>query len=198
MVHYTQNGVSKTGSIVANTFSDYVDTATTLTIDNPIYVSATQRYITTDPTSFTIQSSATFTVNYKTQYYITVNSGHDAPTASQWVDQGGNFTASVTSPTEIVAGDHQWVCTGYSLDGGSSQSGTSYTFTNVQAAHTIVFNWKEQFYLTVNSAYGSPSGGGWYDSGATANAFCLAELFQAGLEFNTSLLVGVVTLLEQV
>jgi uncharacterized repeat protein (TIGR02543 family) len=33
-----------------------------------------------------------------------------------------------------------------------------------------VFNWNEQFYLIVNSAYGSPSGGGWYDSGATANA----------------------------
>jgi uncharacterized repeat protein (TIGR02543 family) len=170
VVHYTQNNISKTGSIVANTFSDYVDTATTLTIDNPIYISTTQRYITTDPTSFTIQSSATFTVNYTTQYYITVNSGHDVPTASQWVDQGGTFTASVTSPMEIVAGDHQWVCTGYSLDGGSSRSGTSYTFTNVQAAHTLVFNWKEQFYLTVHSAYGSPSGGGWYDLGAIASA----------------------------
>jgi len=170
VVHYVQNGVAKTGSIVASTFSDYADLGTTLTIDNPIYVSDTQRYITTDSTSFTIQSVATFTVNYNTQYYITVNSDHDAPTASQWVDQGGNFAASVTSPTEVTPNDHQWVCTGYSLDGGSSQSGSSYTFTNVQAAHTIVFNWNEQFYLTVNSAYGSPAGDGWYDSGTTANA----------------------------
>jgi len=180
VVHYTQNTISKTGSIVASKFSDNVDNATTLTIDNPIYVSTTQRYITTDPTSFTIQSSATFTVNYKTQYYITVNSGHDVPTASQWADQGGTFTASVTSPTEIVAGDHQWICTGYSLDGGSSQSGTSYTVTNIQAAHTIVFNWKEQFYLTVNSAYGSPSGGGWYDPDATANAVLSSETVSGG------------------
>jgi subtilisin family serine protease len=170
VVHYVQNGVSKTGSIVASKFSDYVDTGTTLTIDNPIYVSTTQRYITTDPTSFTIQSSATFTVNYKTQYYVTVNSDHGGPTDSQWVDQGDTFTASVPSPTEQVVADSQWVCTGYSLDGGSSQSGTSYTFTNVQAAHTIVFNWKRQFYLTVNSAYGSPSGGGWFDLDATASA----------------------------
>jgi uncharacterized repeat protein (TIGR02543 family) len=170
VVHYTQNGVSKNGSIVASTFSDYVDATTTLTIDNPIYVSTTQRYITANQTSFTVQSSATFTVNYQNQYYITVGSSHDIPTASQWVDQGGNLVVSVTSPTEIVAGDHQWVCTGYSIDGVSSQSGASYSFTNVQAAHTIVFNWKEQFYLTVNSAYGSPSGGGWYDSGATASA----------------------------
>ena len=170
VVHYVQNGVAKTGSIVTSTFSDYADVETTLTIDNPVNVSSTQRYITTDTTSFTVQPSATFTVNYETQYYITVNSDHGAPTASQWVNQGGNFAASVTSPTEVTPNDHQWICTGYSIDGGLSQSGTSYTFANVQAAHTIVFNWNEQFYLTVNSAYGSPSGGGWYDLDAAANA----------------------------
>ncbi len=46
VVHYTQNGAVKNGSIVANRFSDNVDPQTTLTIDNPIYVSATERYIT--------------------------------------------------------------------------------------------------------------------------------------------------------
>ena len=184
VVHYTQNSVSKTGSIVANTFSDYADTATTLTIDNPIYVSTTQRYITTDPTSFTIQSDGTITVNYKTQYYITVNSGHDVPTASQWVDQGGTFTASVTSPTEIVAGDHQWVCTGYSLDGGSSQSGTSYIFTNVQAAHTIVFNWKAQYYLAMSTNFGSVSpGSGWHDAGSTVTISATAPSASSGEQY---------------
>jgi subtilisin family serine protease len=165
VVHYTQNGVSKTGSIVANTFSDYVDTETSLTIDNPIYFSATQRYMTTDQSSFIIQSSGTFTVNFTAQYYISVNSDHDAPTASQWVDQGGSFTASVTSPAEIVIGDHQQVCTGYSLDGDSPQSGTSYTFINVQATHTLLFNWKTQFWIQVNSAYGSPTASAWVDQG---------------------------------
>lgn len=170
VVHYTQNGVAKNGSAVANQFSADVDPSTTVTIDNPIYASATQRYVTSDPISFTVQSTATFTVNYKTQYYITATSSHDTPTASQWVDQGSSFTASVTSPTEVAAGDHQWVCTGYSIDGGTSQSGTAVTLSNVQAVHTLVFNWKEQFYLKVNSTYGSIGGDGWYDSGLTALA----------------------------
>jgi uncharacterized repeat protein (TIGR02543 family) len=167
VVHYTQNGASENGSIVSGTFSDYADTGTTLTIDNPIYVSNKQRFITTDPTSFTVMSSATFTVNYKTQNYITINSDHDSPTASQWVDQGSNFDVSVTSPTEAVAGDHQWVCTGYGLDEGPSQSGTSYTFTNVQAAHTVVFNWKEQFWIQINSTHDSPTASAWVDQGAS-------------------------------
>jgi uncharacterized repeat protein (TIGR02543 family) len=43
-----------------------------------------------------------------------------------------------------------------------------------------VFNWKEQFCLTVNSAHGSPSGDGWYDSGATANAFLSSGTVSGG------------------
>jgi len=170
VVHYIQNGIPKTGNIVANTFSDYVDTGATLTIDNAVYVSATQRYTTTDTSSFIIQSSATFTVNYANQYYLAVDSAHDAPTASQWADQGSSFTASVTSPTETVLGDHQWVCTGYSLDGGSPQSGTSYTFINVQATHTLVFNWKTQFWIEVNSTHDSPTASAWVDQGEGVTA----------------------------
>ncbi len=165
VVHYVQGGVSKIGSIVANTFSDYADTGTTLTIDNPIYVSATQRYTTADTASFTLQLSGTFTVNYTTQYYIAINSDHDAPTASQWVNQGGSFTASVASPTETVAGTQQWVCTGYSLDGNPAQSGTSYTFLNVQATHTLVFNWKKQFWIQVNSAHDAATSSAWVNQG---------------------------------
>jgi hypothetical protein len=71
VVHYTQNGTSKTGSIVVSAFSDYADTETTLAIDSPVNISTTQRYITTDPTSFLIQSSGNFTVRYTLQYQVT-------------------------------------------------------------------------------------------------------------------------------
>jgi hypothetical protein len=180
VVHYTQNGAVKNGSIVASRFSDNVDPQTTLTIDNPIYVSATERYITEDSTSFPVQSSANFTVNYQAQYYIAVNSSHDFPTASQWVDKGGSFTASVASPTEIMEGNNRWISTGFSIDGGSSQSGTTFTFNNVQATHFIVFSWKEQFYLTVDSVYGTTSGAGWFDSDATATATVLSGTVSGG------------------
>jgi uncharacterized repeat protein (TIGR02543 family) len=117
-----------------------------------------------------VQAPHTIEYDWKEQFWIQVNSAHDTPTASAWVDQGANYGTSVTSPTEIVAGDHQWLCTGYKIDGGSLTPGMSYTFTNVQAAHTIEFDWKEQFYLTVTSAHDSPTGEGWYDDGATASS----------------------------
>jgi hypothetical protein len=157
VVHYTQNSVSKTGSIVSSTFSDYADTGTTLSIDNPISVSSTERYYTTDTTSFTITSSATFTVNYAHQYWIQVNSAHDSPTPSQWVNQGSGLTVSVTSPADDDGMGTRYRCTGYTLDSNPpvTDGSTTYTFNNVQSAHTITFNWIAQYKLLVSI---NPSG----------------------------------------
>jgi uncharacterized repeat protein (TIGR02543 family) len=179
VVHYTQNGFPKDGSIVAGTFSDTVDPSTTVTIDNPISVSSTQRHVTSDPTTFTVQTSTLYTINYVTQFYITVESTHGAPTPSQWTNKGSNLTISVTSPTEVVQSDYQWICTGFTVDNGPQLAITSYTFSNVQIAHTITANWQEQFYLTVNSAHGSSSGAGWYNSGTTATAALSSDTISA-------------------
>jgi hypothetical protein len=103
------------------------------------------------------------------QYTITVTSAHGNPTSSGTVTQGGSFPTSVTSPVSGGTGI-QYVCTGYSIDGGGSTAGTSYTFTNVQANHTITYSWQTQYYLTVSSTEGTTSGSGWYNSGAIATA----------------------------
>lgn len=91
------------------------------------------------------------------QFWIAVTSAHGSPTPSAWVDNGTDFTALVTSPAEVVVDNHRWVCTGYSVDGGDLTLGVSYTWASVTAGHSIVFNWKEQFYINVTSAHGSPT-----------------------------------------
>ncbi len=90
--------------------------------------------------------TATFAVN---TYTITVVSSHGSPTSSTQVNYGGSFTAQVTSPVSIDE-THQWVCTGYSVDGGSSVNATSYTFSSVTSDHTIVFNWQVIIIITPN------------------------------------------------
>ena len=114
---------------------------------------------TVSPTSLTI-----FTANYQKQYYITVTSLYGGPTASGWINAGNSYPTSVTSP------DGQYVCDGYKVDGGDLTVGTSYTFTNVQAAHTIEYVWHStapppQYYITVTSPHGSPTSSGWVDEG---------------------------------
>jgi subtilisin family serine protease len=73
IVHYTQNNTAKSGTITDYSFSNYVDTSTTLQIDNPVYPSTTQRYKTTEQTSFTINHSITLQIEYTEQFLLTVH-----------------------------------------------------------------------------------------------------------------------------
>ena len=78
-------------------------------------------------------------------------------------------TASVTSP--VVDDDTQYVCTGWTGTGSVTASGsaTSTTFDIIEDS-SITWNWKTQYYLTVNNgAHGTASGAGWYDKNVSAN-----------------------------
>jgi hypothetical protein len=118
---------------------------------------------------YTVPSSPqTVTASYTTQYYLTVNSAYDSPMGAGWYDSGSAASFSVTSPVSGGTGT-QYVCTGYS--GDASGSGTSGS-TIIDRAKTVTFNWKTQYYLTVNTypnGLDAPIGGGWHDSGASTS-----------------------------
>jgi subtilisin family serine protease len=149
VLHYTQNGASKNGSIASSIFSDYADTGTTLEIENPIYASTTQRYTTSDSTSFVIQWSTNFTVRYTEQFWIQVDSSHDSPSPSQWGDQGSTLTVSVTSPADDNGLGTRYRCTGWTGTGSppASGTGTSTTFTITEPS-SITWNWITQYPVT--------------------------------------------------
>jgi hypothetical protein len=135
------------------------------TISATFTVDTTTGSTSTTTSTTTMSSSTTSTTPFT--FKITVISAHGSPTLSTYVNAGASFEATVTTPDGNTT--QRWICTGYSIDGGKAITGTSYTFTNVQAAHTITFNWQEQYYLNVTSAYGITTGSGWYNSGSTAN-----------------------------
>jgi hypothetical protein len=125
------------------------------------------------PTSpITISGPTNVTGTFKSQYYLTVNSPFGSPSPSSgWFDSGTCITESVTSPTPGSSGT-QYVCTGWSGSGSVPSSGTtpSLMFT-ISAPSSITWSWKTQYYLTVVSAYDSPSpSSGWFDSGT-----CITE-----------------------
>ena len=121
--------------------------------------------------------TATFTVAVGT-CFINVESSRGSPSPSAQVNAGNSFNAWVTSPEGDT--NHQWICTGYSIDGAQPVSGTSYTFVNIQANHTITFNWQEQYYLTVVSPDSSTTGSGWYNAGTTATISVNSNTVVAG------------------
>jgi len=71
-----------------------------------------------------------------------------------WLD--ANTTWSINSTIMSQSGTEQWTCpTG--------------TLGNITGPTSINAIYVHQYYLAVNSPYGSPSGTGWYDAGQTAN-----------------------------
>ena len=111
-------------------------------------------------------------------YFINVTSSRGSSAPSTQVNAGGSFSVSVSSPEGDAS--HRWICTGYSVDGGASVSGTSYNFTNVHADHAITFYWQEQYYVTVVSPVGSVNGEGWHDVGTSMTVSVSSSTVSAG------------------
>jgi hypothetical protein len=191
LLYKTQYLVSftQTGSAVAPNVTYTADTDPTQTVPFDVWVRAGSqitytyqdivlgslgvRYVFTsaNPASpQTVNGPLTITGNYKTQYYLTVSSLYDSPTpTSGWFDNGTSITASVTSPWPGPG--VQFVCTGWTGTGSVPPLGAVPTVTfAINAASSITWNWKTQYFLTVTSPYGTTVGQGWYDSGATAYA----------------------------
>jgi hypothetical protein len=98
---------------------------------------------------------------------LTVVSAYDSPSPSGTTSYtpGTGVTAVVTSPWPPAAVGTRYVCTGWTGTGSvpSSGSGTTVTFT-INQDSGITWLWKTQYYLTVTSAYDTPTGQGWYDA----------------------------------
>ena len=72
-------------------------------------------------------------------YTITVYSPYGTPTVNSTVTIGSSYYTAVSSPD--LEGIYIYICSGYTIDNGTLTTGTSYTFTNIQANHTITFSW---------------------------------------------------------
>ena len=156
IVHYTKDGVAKTGSISSGTWSDECDHGTTLSIDDLVAISPTERYFTIDAHSWAVAEPLTHTVNYYHQYKPTITTTGlpvtatatvsyvqnaisktktgiwDGNSFSEWCDSGS--AVSITNPVNVGAGERYY-----------STSVTSWT---VSSAFTATVKYFHQFYVT--------------------------------------------------
>jgi hypothetical protein len=127
-----------------------------------------------------VESSGTVTVNgamnviavYQLQYYLSVQSQPQSapvPQGAGWYNAGE--TATVNSASQPVGdSSSRIVFQGWSVDGQSNQTGSSLS-VNMNTPHSVTAEYKQQYYLTVLSDQGVPTGQGWYDAGSTAQIF---------------------------
>jgi len=104
------------------------------------------------------------TANWRRQFYVTIKSPHGSSQGSGWHDEGSTAKISI-EPLVVTEGQTRYVFERWTGD----YSGASAAFTLlVDAPKVIVALWRTQYYLTINSDYGTAIGSGWYDSGSTA------------------------------
>jgi uncharacterized repeat protein (TIGR02543 family) len=177
----TIDGVGYSYSAFPKSFTWSVGSTHSVAASTPISAGSGKQYVFTSWTNgdglsgasetyTTPSSSQTVTANFKTQYYLTVNSnpsGVDDPRPSGWYDSGAVVTVQCDTPVSGGSGK-QYVFTGWSGDASGSNPSTTVT---MNAPKTATANYKTQYLLTMRvnpSGAGtvSPSSG-WYDAGTT-------------------------------
>ncbi len=121
--------------------------------------------------SITMTSSSTVTAVYQPQYLLTLSaqpSGTPTPQGNGWFN--GGDTASISIPSQVVSQNpgSQLVFNDWSIDGSSNQGGSTLSL-HMDAPHTVIAQYKQQYYLVVQSEQGQgvTSGQGWYDAGTS-------------------------------
>jgi len=122
---------------------------------------------TTNPRSINVNTDVTLSVTTKFQYYLTVTSPYATPNGAGWYDSGSTAKFSVQSPVD-QGNNTRRVFIGW-LKGGSPVSNSTNGSLQMSAPATLSASWKKQYYLTIVSQYGSPSGAGWYDVATTVS-----------------------------
>src|SRR5208283_3391633 len=111
------------------------------------------------------------TAVYQLQYYLSATAQPtNAPTPlgdNGWYNAGDAATLIIPDQTINQTAGSRLSFNGWNVDGTTNQTGSSLSLM-MDAAHTVVAQYTQQYYLTVQSPQGVTSGQGWYNAGSNA------------------------------
>ncbi len=139
------------------------DWQTSLSVGVPILGSVT---LYTAPESLAQFSSSSQTAFV--WYQVSAESQYSAITGTGWYLSGGSAQVSVQNSPVSTSQGTQEVFTGWQGQYEGAQQSISFMVT---APITETALWQTQYYLTVNSPYGTPSpGNGWFNAGSSLSS----------------------------
>jgi len=165
------------------------DSQITYTFQDIVSGSAGVRYVFTGATLAspqTVSGPLTITGNYKTQYYLTVNTNPAevltlnpvAVSGQGWYDSEYTATVDAVQNVDKVTGQSRYDFRSWT---GATPTGVgNQAIVLMNGPKTATANYQLQYYLNVTSPYGTTGGQGWYDSGATAYASLNSGTFDHG------------------
>ena len=119
----------------------------------------------------TMDGAKTITAVFQPQYYLSVIT---QPSTTQtplggnaWYTSGDTATLAIITQTINETSGSRLAFNGWIVDGATSQAGSTLRLP-MNGPHTVVAQYKQQYYLTVSSNQGATTGQGWYDAGSNA------------------------------
>ncbi len=161
-VTYTLSGSTISVSVLAGTSTVEVQSSIPISNGARLQFVKWQDGNSTNPRTVTVSTDLTIVAVYKFQYLLTVNANGGTATGGGWYDQASQAAATAVSPANVTLGKSRMIFTAWTGDVNSPALSITIAMNGPKA---VVANWKMQYYLTVVSAFGSPSGAGWYDTG---------------------------------
>ena len=117
----------------------------------------------------TVPTTTSQSINYIPQYKLTIDSAHGSPVGDDWYIAGTTANFSIACPD--IAGETRYVFNAWT---GNLTSTSANASVLMNSPKTVIANWQTQYYLTIKSLYGNPTGEGWYDAGSNAH-FSVAQ-----------------------
>jgi len=147
-----------------------IGTTHTVTVDQYVAGANGVRYYCAQ-NSWSVSAAGSNTFSYQTQYQLSVSvnpSGVTQVSGGGWFNSGDTAQTSQAPQTVPGAAGMQYAFQNWVVD-GVAENGKEITVT-MNGPHTATAQYKTQYLLTVNSpnGLGNPQGGGYYDSGSTA------------------------------
>ena len=116
-----------------------------------------------------MDSPKTATAVWDTEYYLTVLTDHGVPSGEGWYSTGSTAYSGLDAGIVAEGSGARSIFQNWTDD----TSGTDYSQSNaivMDGPKTVTAVWRAEYYLTVISAYGNPSGEGWFSIGSTVFA----------------------------
>jgi hypothetical protein len=117
-----------------------------------------------NPRQVTVTSNTALSALYTTQYLLFINENGGTTTPSNWFSVNSTATVSANDPSNVTENSSRLRFSSWS--GDLSSTSTSLTVT-MNKPVSVQANWIKQYYVTIISPTGSPTGEGWYNAGTT-------------------------------
>ncbi|MGA8903515.1 MAG: M6 family metalloprotease domain-containing protein [Candidatus Bathyarchaeia archaeon] len=119
----------------------------------------------TNPRQIVVSSNTTLQAEYSTQYLLAIDQSGGTTTPSGWYAPGSLVHVNAENPSNVTANASRLIFSSWTGDVDSNSTSLA---VNMTKPVTVKANWVKQYYVTIVSPTGSPSGSGWYNAGDVA------------------------------